>query len=287
MITEIEQLENGTVTDRVIEIKAVYKTTKHTVQPAYDPMTNWWAGVERLSDRDKEAREYYVTVGNKVDPHLNTKLVLKDGLILDLNTEVDKITWQWLKHCPEIAMSFEEAQSSKALFYVHIEGRESQIKNKKSMDIFKAMELVINDPRSNHVNRALLLGFDMEGENPDTVEEFLLEKAKTEPKTIERIYRDKSMKINLLYLKAKKARFIIEDPETRVIKYGTTILGLSDESAIAFLQQNEDILELLERDVDPDYYNSKKAIAKPTTEKKQTPIELAQEARKKKLEEGK
>jgi len=279
MITEIEQLENGTVTDRVIEIKAVYKTTKHTVQPSFDPSINWWAGVERLSDRDKEDANYYVTVGNKVDPHLNTKLVLKDGLRLDLSQEVDRITWEWLKHCPELAMSYQEAQSSKSLFYVNIEGRESEIKNKKAKEVLEAMQLVVNDPASNHVNRVLLLGFDMEGENPSTIEEYLLEKAQKDPKAIMRVYRDKSMKLNLLYLRAKKARIVTEDADTKVVKFGSTILGLSDESAIAFLQSNEDILELLERDVDPEYYNNKKSEAK-IVEKKPTPIEAALAAKK-------
>lgn len=284
MITEIEQLENGTVTDRVIEIKAVYKTTKHTIQPAFDATTNWWAGVDRLSDRAKEDVEYYVEVGNKENPHLNTKLVLKDGLVLDLSNNVDAITWKWLKHCPEVAMSFESAQSSKALFYVNIEGREAEIKNKKAEMILEAMKLVVEDPISNHANRVLLLGFDMEGENPAVVKEYLLEKAQKDPAAIMRVYRDKSMKINLLYLKAKKARIITEDPSTKVVKFGATILGLSDESAIAFLQQNEDILELLERDVNPEYYNSKNTKKEVITEKKPTPIELALEAKKAKAE---
>ena len=102
METTIEQLENGTIADQVIEIKAIYKTAgKHTVQPAFDPKSGWWAGVERISDRDKENLDYYVTVGKTgAESHLNTKIALKDGFVMDLTNPIDSINWRWLKHCP-------------------------------------------------------------------------------------------------------------------------------------------------------------------------------------------
>jgi hypothetical protein len=288
METTIEQLENGTVADRVIEIKAVYKTTKQTVQPAFDPKTKWWAGVERLSEEQKKERDYYVVVGETTSDrvHLNTKITLKDGLIFDLNNPVDRVNWDWVKACPQVAMSFAEAQSSKALFYVHIEGRESEMRTRTVEKRHEAVKLVLEDPTTNYVNRALLLNMDMEGEQPSVIKDFLLETAEKTPEKIFRIYRDKAMKIHLLYLKGKKMGLVKTDPRDNVVTYGTTILGISDDSAIAYLQSNEDILMLLEREVNPEYFATKLPETEiPVKEEKVlTPLEKAQAARKLKEE---
>jgi hypothetical protein len=281
--TTIEQLENGTVADKIIEIKAIYKTTKFTVQPAFDPSQKWWAGVKRLSEEQKKDMDYFIVVGEtSVDrQHLNTKITLRDGLTFDLNNDIDKINWEWVKHCPQIAMSFADAQSSKALFYVHIEGRESEMRTRTVEKRFEAVKLVVEDAATNYVNRALLLGVDMETAQPGVIKDFLLEVAEKTPDKIFRVYRDKAMKVHLLYLKGKKAGIIKVDHRDNVITYASTILGISDESAITYLQNNEDILMLVERDVNPSYFEAKGVKAPEVkTERPLTPIEKAQAARK-------
>jgi hypothetical protein len=274
--TEIEQLENGTFRDKKIVIKSVFKTGKHTIQPSFDSSTNWWAGVERLSDREKEDRTYYVTVGETgARSKMNTKITLKDGLVFDLNNDVDRINWEWVKHSPVLAMSFSDAQQSKATFYVHIEGREAEAKISAAEKQFKAMECVMKDPNTNLENRALLLGMDMTGEHPATIKEFLLDTAKKSPEKILRVYRDKSMRINLLFVTARrdgKIKF-----ENEVFKYGNIILGNTEEACIAYLQENRDILELLDREVNPQYF------VEDTPE--MTPIEKARLALEKKKDE--
>lgn len=259
--TEIDQLANGTSSNKVIEIKSIYKSGKHTVQPAFDPKTGWYAGVERLSDEQKKTRQYYVNVGlTKEEARHNTKIVLKSGDSFDLNNPIDAINWEWLKHLPCIAMSYEEAQQGKALFYVHIEGREAELANTRTEGWLEAMNLVNDDPSTNYVNRALLLGFDMEGEETASIKEFLFATAKESPKKIFRIYRDKSMQIYLLFAKAKKAGHIVKDEVNGVFRYGSNILGVSEEASIAFLQQEEGILELLERDTKPEYFTKKQEL---------------------------
>ena len=271
---EIDQLQNGTNSNKIIEIRSIYKDGKHTVQPAFDPKTGWYAGVERLSDEDKKKRKYYVTVGEiKENARNNTKITLENGFIFDLNDPVDAVNWEWVKHLPCLAMSFAEAQSGKALFYVHIEGREAEETNKRTELKFEAMRLVMEDPSTNYENRALLLGLDMEGEEPSVIKEFLLDVANKTPEKIHRIYRDKTMKIYLLFAKARKANFITFDEANGVFRYGSTILGVTDDSSIAYLQQNEDILDLLERDVNPDYFQRQEEKGK------LTPAERAANAR--------
>lgn len=272
---EVDQLKNGTRANKIIELRSIYKDGKHTVQPAFDQKSGWYAGVERLSDEEKKERRYYVTVGETGErARNNTKLRLENGTIFDLSDPRDTINWEWVKHLPCVAMSYREAQMGKALFYVHIEGREAEERIKLSDMLYEAMKLVKEDPKSNHVNRALLLGFDMEGEEPATVEDLLLDIAKKTPEKIFRIYRDKSMKIHLLFEKALKGKHVSLDAVNGVYMFGSTILGISKEASIAFLQQNEDLLELLERDVNPEYFKEKMQHAKTLT-----PAERANMAR--------
>tara|TARA_R110000796_G_scaffold179502_8_gene296028 strand:- start:555 stop:1412 length:858 start_codon:yes stop_codon:yes gene_type:complete len=254
--TELDQYENGTPNDKIILIKSVYKNGKRTIQPSFDEDSGSWAGVDRVTDEDKKKLKYFVTVGNVgPDERLNTTVVLKAGLEFDLSKELDALNWKWVKHDTSLAMSHEQAQSGKAEFYVHIVGRESEQSNKSDELMFDALQCVMKDATTELSNRALLLGFDMSDEPPATVKQFLLSTAKKNPKSILNVYRNKSMRINLLFVKAKQRGIITVNNTDSVIKYGVTILGVSDESAIAYLQQNEDILELLQREVDPNSVN--------------------------------
>jgi hypothetical protein len=255
---EIDQLENGTNSDKVIELRSVYKQGKHTVQPAWDKRSNWWAGVERLSDEDKKGRKHYITVADKRDDGSNnSRFVLENGVTFDLNEPQDKITWAWVKHLPMVAPSFAAAQSSKAVFYVHIEGREADLSNAFSDLVYQAMKYVMEDPTTNYENRALLLGHDMEGQAPSVVKQFLMDTAKKNPEKIMHIFRSKTMKMDLLYVSAKRLGLITEDHESGNIKYGRQVIGTTEKGAIAFLRENSDLLDLLEREVKPEYFAKK------------------------------
>ena len=270
---ELEQLENGTSSNKVIELKSVFKGGKHIVQPAFNSKTAWYEGVARLSDEEKKGLSYYVRVGETgSDARHNTKLKLENGTIFDLNNEIDKINWSWVKHLPCIAVDFEEAQQSKAEFYVHVDGREAEKKNKSRKTKVDAMQMVLNDSPVNYANRALLLGMDMEGESPAVIQEFLLDTAENKPEEIERVYRGKDMKIKLLFVQAKRKGTIEVNEADGVVKFGRTILGYSDDSAVAYLRENTDLLELVERDVNPDYFEEKQSKRKPEIE---TPIDKA------------
>lgn len=266
-IANLEQLENGTPNDKIITLRGVFKT-KHKIQPAYDPKISWYAGVARISDDAKKDLNYYVTVGEIGDKaRNNTFIELYDGYEFDLNNEVDVINWEWVKHCKEVAPSFEDAQISKiARYYVVIAGREAR----KSNDFFalknKATTFVLEDSPVNYENRALLLGFDMKGEPIEAVKLFLLEQAdnkKTAKKVID-VYTNKALNIQLLYLKAKQKN-IVNSTANGAIKFGMQVIGMSDESAIVFLQDkdNKEVLDLLEREVNPEYFVDKSSFEKP------------------------
>ena len=118
---------------------------------------------------------------------------------------------------------------------------------------------------------------DMEGESPAVIKEFLLDTAESNPSEIDRIYRGKDMKIKLLFVQAKQKGTVSVNESDGVVKFGRTILGYSDDSAIAYLKENTDLLDLLERDVNPDYFETKSA-GKVVEE--ETPIKKAQRVKK-------
>jgi len=99
----------------------------------------------------------------------------------------------------------------------------------------------------------LTMLIDMSKESPEVIKEYLFSVADETPKKILHIYRDKSMKINLLYLKAKRDGKITED-DSGVLRFSKFVLGTNEGAAVAFLVANEDVLELLEMEADPGYY---------------------------------
>jgi len=247
-----EQQASG---DKIITLKGVFKT-KSTVQPAFDKRKNWWAGVERLTEEDKKKKTYYINVGmTNDDKEKNTTRVLEDGMEFDLTNDIDAIDWQWVQHCKEVASSFAEAQKSKvAQFYIHIEGKEAAKDNASTNLEFEAMKCVMEDSPSHYENRALLLGNDMRGEEVSIVKRFLLDMVKDNPKKVLESYESKSLQTQLLYLQAKREGNVVE--ENGVIKFGMHILGVSDDSAIAFLQNkdNSELRKLIEREINPEYF---------------------------------
>lgn len=247
-----EQKENY---DQKITLRGVYKT-KHTVQPAYDPKTGWWAGVDRITEEDKKKLKYYVTVGmTNSDKEKNTTLVLEDGMEFDLRNERDAINWKWVQHCKEVAGSFEEAQMNpKAMFYVFIDGKEAQKDNARTNLKFEAMKAVMEDSPTHYENRALLLGNDMRGEEVGIVKRFLLDMCEENPSKVLQAYQSKTLQTQLLYLQAKRLGKIEEG--NGFVKFGMHIIGTSDDSAIAYLQDKEhsELRKLLEMEVNPEYF---------------------------------
>lgn len=235
---ELEQLENGDSQDKIITLKAVFKSGKYTVQPARNPKTGWFHGVPRLSEDQKKTLKYFATP--------DSKIVLEDGFQINLNDEVDKANWEWLKVLPCIAASFELAQSQpSAMFYVYIPGREAKISNKRAEVRYEATKFIMEDAPENLEDRALLLGSDLEGESPSEIKKYLLGFAEKNPELIINIYKAKDISMRLTYVKAKKAGLI--KTANGVIYYGDNALGVSDDSAVVFLQSkdHEGIYDLL------------------------------------------
>lgn len=241
----LEQRMEGTPEQKIITLRSVYtKEQKLTLQPVSDGR-GWYKGLERLSEEDKRKLDYYAEPTSKV--------IITDGYEFDLNQKQDVVDWNWVQHSPRIAKDQETALSSgTALFYVHIEEREEKITLDRNRIMHKAKTLVFNDSPSNYINRARLLGSDMKNHNPITVENFLVKMCDSleGAKKIIEAYENPHLGIKLMYYKALDSNIITKDAHS-LVKYHTTVLGMGDEGAIAYLisPSNKEILSSIEQEL--------------------------------------
>ena len=267
MHNSIEQLENGTVTDKLIEIKSIYKNGKTTVQPVKDPLSGWYKGVERLSENDKRDLKFWA------EP--SSKFVLKEGIVLDLNNPQHKAIWSWVKYQPCLAMSYEECQSRpSAEFYVHLQHKEAVKSVTRKKLKYQAMKFISEDNAANYPLRVKLLGINMDGEDPVVIENFLLDRADTDPAKIIKLYKDKFLSLRMLLMEAVSKRKILIEP-SGAYRYGNMFLGMTEESALDWMNasENASVVRLLEEDVHPEYF--KEEVKEETEEEATIPIVTA------------
>jgi len=248
MHNSIEQLENGTVTDKLIEIKSIYKNGKTTVQPVKDPLSGWYKGVERLSENDKRDLKFWA------EP--SSKFVLQEGIVLDLNDPQHKVIWSWLRYQSCLAMSYEECQSRPAAeFYVHLQHKEAVKSVTRKKLKYQAMKFISEDNAANYPLRVKLLGINMDGEDPVVIENFLLDRADTEPTKIIKLYKDKFLSLRMLLMEAVSKRKILIEP-SGAYRYGNMFLGMTEDSALDWMNasENASVVRLLEEDVHPEYF---------------------------------
>lgn len=262
----IEQLENGVSSSKKIELRSVFKEGKITINPVPDGLGGY-KGVRRLSEDQKKSLTYWATP--------TSKFILKHGVSFNLNVEEQKAIWEWVKHSPAIAQSEEACQFTPgAEFYVYEENKEvSAGISRKELKI-KAGSLVISDAIANYPLRALALGVDMDDHNSATIKDFLLETAESDPLLVIAAYEAKDLNRKILLYKAVR-QGVIEIDSNSMYRYGQTIMGVSEKSALVWLgnPENSHLTEVLEKEVNPQYFK-KVSDNEPTgSAKAQTPTD--------------
>lgn len=244
----LEQLEKGTPANKVIRLKSVFKQGKTTVQPVKDG-TGWYKGVERLSEDQKKGKIHIV------DP--TSKYVIKDGTTFDLKNEAMRVTWDWVKYSSCIAETYDEVQMTPgAEFYIHVEGEEAEKSVQRREQKYKASKLVMEDNAANYPLRVKLLGVNMDTEAGIILKEFLLDEVEKQPERIIAIYESHDLSFRLLLLKALDKNIIKKDPAAGIYTYGNTVLGMTESSAIGWMQdkKNSNLVDLLEKETSPEYF---------------------------------
>jgi hypothetical protein len=250
---EVKNLEqNGKTTAKnKIELRSVWKNGKTTVTPVPDGM-GWYLGIPKLSEEQKRKLAFWA------EP-THTQ-VIKHGTTFDLNDAQQKATWDWVKFSPTIAPDERSCQFTPgAEFYVHEEFKEFAKSITQKELRLKAGNLVMNDPVANHALRALLLGVDMDGFAPAAIKDYLLEVAEHSPEQVIEVYESKDLSNRLLFLKALNKNIITTD-QSGIYYYGKTVLGVSEKSAVAWIgnSENKNIVEMLEKEVNPQYFKASK-----------------------------
>ena len=243
----LEQLENGTPSDKIIVIKSVFKTGKTTVQPVADG-TGWYLGVARLSEEDKRKLTHWA------DP--TSKFVVKDGVTFNLNDEAQRITWEWVKHSPCIAKNLEDCQHTPgAEFYVYLENEEASKSTSRRELKYRAIQCILNDNSVNYPMRSELLGINMDYATPVVIKDFLLDQAEQKPEKILQIYEGGDVSIRLLLIKARKKGTIKVD-DSGFYRYGNVVLGMSEKASVDWLQDraHKHIIEMIEKETSPEYF---------------------------------
>lgn len=255
-----EQLENGTPLDKIIVIKSVFKTGKTTVQPVNDG-SGWFKGLKRLSEEDKRSLTFWA------EP--SSKCVIKDGVTFNLNDEQQRVTWEWVKHCPCIAKDEETCQHTPgAEFYIYLENEEATKSVSRRELKYKAVECILKDNSVNYPMRAELLGVNMDYAKPNVIKEFLLDQAESSPDKVLAIYEGADVSVRLLLLKSRKEGHITVD-ESGFYRYGNVVMGMSEKAAIDWMQDKDHkhLVEMLEKETNPDYFTKSESKSEKTEDK--------------------
>jgi len=261
---EIDLIENAPANEQIIKLRSVYKITKVRIYPVKSRSTGQYLGnVKRvdsmgdpiLSREEKESGEWF--------PKSTDTMLLEEGLTFDLSNDRERKIWNWVKHHPKIANSWEEAQRSpNAEFYVYIPEKEAKKTISKATQRYTAAKYIMEDSNERHYNVAKLLRNNMDGQNHTEVLEYLLSVAESNPEKVINIYKDSNMKTKIFLLDALSKNVI--DYSNGVYSYKTETLGLDESQAVEWLKDssNKKIVDLISKEVYPSTTRSKTKTTK-------------------------
>lgn len=269
-------MENVNERKPIITLKNTFghKDSKSTCYPVRDPRTGWYKGIEKLSEEEKKTRKYWIDP-ESAPKEAPVKEVITHNKQYDLNDPLQEMTWAWVQFHGTIAENIEQAQKSKAYFYVD----NKDIEDKKALDaddlLLEALTMIKEDRDENLAGRARVLGYNMEGESPAALRRFLNKKAK-DKSTVHKLYdayTSDSMAVRLLFYKAVDKGTITQ--VNGIFMFGTSPLGPSEESVIDYLLKpgNRELIVLIEQSVNPKEEQkkttTKKVAAKPAAKKEE------------------
>lgn len=230
-----------------ITLKAVYGKQQGPmdIQPIYNNVLQRFEGVDELTEDEKKQA---VRVIND-----DTYRRITDGTIIDLNRDVDVVDWAWIKLCNQIEKSEEDAQSSRvAMFYIYSEEVLVKAKIKKTDLIFDALSMIKKATETERAQRCRLLMGTTSHFTPLDIEDYLKDKAMTEPQSIVNVFSDENFKQKLFLLDLIDARIIKIDPKDKVYRFNDRPIGASEKSVIEFLGEpnNQDMVAQFKIELD-------------------------------------
>lgn len=226
--------------DRIITLKSIYGGGPKTfVQPCQSKFTGTLLGVKMYSDEERKTVSYSVT--------RDTTRELSHNCQFNLRMVRDRADWEWVKHCPMIAMTEQEARdhSNTYTFFVSDEEKEVNSRLERADLEYKAMGYVMETPLEKLTDKALLLNEKLERLDPKQIKQTLLGYIKD--KDIKKllkviaIYEDTSSNYKLLLYKLLQRNIVTRHQD--VYKFGDLTLGVGEAQTVAYLKapENQDI----------------------------------------------
>ncbi len=242
-----------TIAEQLLKDKATFKVhckhpyASHTrlVEPMRDPVTKWYKGVDRITEKMKQSGLPYVDPTDENNPLSSVELVHNKEF--DLKNEVDYLICKWLFECENvISMSQEESRSSKeASFYVYNDVIETQ----REIETFKIIDEAVGILNGlsfealQTVSR--LMGKLWSNKSPEAIRldlRKLIAVSVTEAQNFISKVNDKEKDIKIFILRAKD-RAVINENSKGEWYFGEVFLGNSLPSVIAWFYdiENKDI----------------------------------------------
>ena len=235
-----------------ITLRTVYaKEQRITVTPVIDDETNWYKGIDRLSEEQKRKMDFFVDE--------DSVYILTNGATFDLDDKVGRMNWDWIQWCKEIAEDFAACQKSPgALLYIDNEIREASKSLGESDMILKAMTYVNTDKPANLKARVRLLGMNMEEDSDLSVKNYMMNMAKkieTAQKVIN-VFENNDLGVQLLFLQARDKGIVKK--QNGAFLFGDMVLGISEESVLEFLKDvaNKSVVDQISKEANPELYKA-------------------------------
>jgi hypothetical protein len=258
----------------IVILRTPHKVPRAFFEPAMIPGTGRYPACVRKVDANGDmilSREDIES--GKILLPANQPIEVYDGMVLDLDDELQGAQWEAIKHHKQIAKSRNERDSNGDLvidgnakrygtadWYVEVPGQDAKIKNTTRRKKVEAQNYVINDTAAERQLKAKVLGKNTRGMLDDEVEDFLMQEASKNPQKIIDIYTGGDMQLRLLFIKAKEDGVIVY--KDKLWLYGEIILGTSEDATILWMKQekNKHILQLLKQEVYPHLYTQKEDV---------------------------
>jgi hypothetical protein len=241
----------GMETKKELTLRAVWgkQQGKLILCPPRDAITQKMRGVNTFSPEEARLQKRVVTE--------DTTREIKDGLVINLEDDVDKVDWEWIKECKEVELNLEGAQQShSALFYVEDLDREV-IERVQLDDLrFEAKKLIkdSSDFRKSEVTQ--LLGRDSKYMRPIDIADFLNDLSSRKPQLVIDTYEDEDYKLKLFLMSLIDAKVIYKD-NNGFYKYESVVLGVNKAAAIHWLKDanNQSMVRQFQKILNPIDFN--------------------------------
>ena len=241
----IKSLPAGT--SKKITLRNISKVTTHLVYPPIDENGRYVGGVktrEQISRAEADSGKYIATPESKVK--------LEEGTVFDLDDEMQKVDWEWVKYLRCVGLTKEETLTDKdKIFYVELPELEAVRAVSKFETKQKAYTLVSDIATDELPEAGTSLGMNVDSYAPSQIRSMLYQKADDDPAKLIATLQDPDYAIILLFLKAKSKGIIYY--QDSIYRYGDISLGFTESQVKEFLKDkkaNKEIIESIVKELE-------------------------------------